>query len=195
MQSHLTVSPWTYGIPRRMENHRTNYKRFLVAGNNNVCESIHQRMCYMPNYEDQTTSQSTTKAQWSTIRHLGNHYNGFYHRSTSVKQIWFNLDSSRLTLSPDLAAKHASANISPEGQQWESTGTMPIANAPTVVGYTTCLLNAQSLSRKRSIMCRASRQLLSRYLQSLKKVRPPLAAIQNAQSSLYPRGQRNLGPN
>ena len=101
----------------------------------------------------------------------------------------------RVVLSPDLAAKHASTNTLPEGQQWESTGTMPTVNAPTVVGYTTRRLNAQSLSRKRSIMCRASRQLLSRYLRSLKRARPLLAATQSVRSSPYHGGQGRLGPN
>jgi hypothetical protein len=83
------------------------------------------------------------------------------------------------SMSLDLAVKHTSMNIFPENLQWESTGTMPIANAPTVEGYTTHLLNAQSLSRKCLIMRRASRQLLSRYLQSLKRAHPPLADIQS----------------
>jgi hypothetical protein len=98
-------------------------------------------------------------------------------------------------VSPDLAAKHASTNISPEGLQLGSTGTMLTANVPTVVEYTTHLLNAQSLSRKHSIMRHASRQLLSRYLQSLRKARPLLAATQSARSSPYHRGQGSLGPN
>jgi len=40
----------------------------------------------MSNYKDQTTSQSTTKAQQNTTRYLGNHHNGFYHRSASIKR-------------------------------------------------------------------------------------------------------------
>jgi hypothetical protein len=103
--------------------------------------------------------------------------------------------STRRVMSPDLAIKHASTNISPEGLQLEPTGTMPIMNAPTVEGYTTHLLNAQSLSHKRSIMHRASRQLLSQYLQSLKKACPLPTNIQNGRSSLYPRGLGNLGLN
>jgi hypothetical protein len=91
----------------------------------------------------------------------------------------------RERMSPDLAIKHTSTSISPKGQQWESTGTTPTANAPTVVGYTTCRLNAQSLSHKRSIMRRASRQLLSQYLLSLRKARPLLAATQSTRSSPY----------
>ena len=98
-------------------------------------------------------------------------------------------------MSLDLAVKHASTNISPEGLQLGSTGTMLTANAPTAVGYTTHLLNAQSLSRKRSITRHASRQLLSRYLQSLRKGRPLLAATQSARSSPYHGGQGSLGPN
>jgi hypothetical protein len=98
-------------------------------------------------------------------------------------------------LSPDLAAKHASTSISPKGQQWESTGTTPTVNAPTVVEYTTRLLNAQSSSRKHSIMHHTSRRILSRYLQSLRKARPLLTTTQSVRSSLYHGGQGNLGPN
>jgi hypothetical protein len=98
-------------------------------------------------------------------------------------------------MSPDLAVKHASMNISPEGQQWESTGTTLTVNAPTVEGYTTHPLNAQSLLHKHSTMRRASRPLLSRHLQSLKRAHPPLATIQNMRLSPYHGGQGNLGPN
>jgi hypothetical protein len=45
-------------------------------------------------------------------------------------------------MSPDLAIKDASTNISPEGLQLGLTGTMPIVNPPTVEGYTTHPLNA-----------------------------------------------------
>jgi hypothetical protein len=99
------------------------------------------------------------------------------------------------SVSPDLAAKHASTNISPKGLQLGSTGTMLTANVPTAVGYTTHLLNAQSLSRKRSTMHRASRRLLSQYLQSLRKAHPPLAATQSARSNPYHGGQGSLSPN
>jgi hypothetical protein len=98
-------------------------------------------------------------------------------------------------MSLDLAVKHTLTSISPEGQKWESTGTTLTMNAPTAVGYTTHLLNVQSLLHKHSTTHRASRQLLSQYLQSLKKACPPLASTQSAQSSLYPRGQGSPGPN
>jgi hypothetical protein len=107
------------------------------------------------------------------------------------QQIW---DASK-SLSPDLAIKHALTNISPGGLQLESTGTMPTVNVPTVEGYTTRRLNAQSLSHKRSIMRRVSRQILSQYLQSLKKAHPPLATTQSARSSPYLGGRGNLDPN
>jgi hypothetical protein len=103
--------------------------------------------------------------------------------------------STRRVMSPDLAVKHTSTNISPGGLQLESTGTMPIVNVPTVVGYTTRLLNAQSSSHKCSTMHRASRRILSRYLQSLRKARPLLATIQSARSNPYHGGQGSLGPN
>ena len=70
--------------------------------------------------------------------------------------------SVRLLL--DLAVKHALMNISPEGQQWELIETMPTTNAPIVVGHTTRLPNAQSLSHKHSIMRCILRQVLSQYL-------------------------------
>jgi hypothetical protein len=121
--------------------------------------------------------------------------------SPPLKKTWPSLcvmqehQSTRRVMSLDLAIKHASTNILPEGQQWESTETMLTANAPTVVGYTTRLLNAQSLSHKRLVMHHASRQILSRYLQSLKKVHPPSANTQNTQSNLYLEGQGNPGLN
>jgi len=107
----------------------------------------------------------------------------------------YTLRRTLVMLSPDLATKHASTNISPRDLQLESTGTTPIMNAPTVAGYTTHLLNAQSSSRKRSIMRRVSRQILSQYLLSLRKARPLLAATQSVRSSPYHGGQGNLGPN
>jgi hypothetical protein len=69
--------------------------------------------------------------------------------------------AATLMLSLDLAIKHTSMNISPEGLQLELTGITLIANAPTVEGYTTHLLNAQSLSHKHLIIRCVSRQILS----------------------------------
>jgi hypothetical protein len=83
-----------------------------------------------------------------------------------------------------------------------STTTPPCAPPPlcsrgarTATATITALRNVLTSSHKRSTMHRASRQLLSRYLQSLKRACPPLANIQSARSSLYHRGQGNLGPN
>jgi hypothetical protein len=45
-------------------------------------------------------------------------------------------------MSPDLAIKHALTNILLENLQLELIGMTPIANVPTVVEYTTHLLNA-----------------------------------------------------
>jgi hypothetical protein len=126
---------------------------------------------------------------------------GTPYASPPSKRTWPSLymmqehQSTRRVMSPDLAAKHTSTNISPGGLQLESTGTMPIANVPTVEGYTTRLLNAQSLSHKCSTMHRASRRILSQYLQSLRKARPLLAATQSAQSNPYRGGQGSLGLN
>jgi hypothetical protein len=83
-----------------------------------------------------------------------------------------------------------------------STTTPPCALPPsrlkgalTAVATVTALCNALTSSHKRSTMCHASRQILSQYLQSLKKVCPLLAATQSARSSPYHGGQGSLGPN
>jgi hypothetical protein len=67
--------------------------------------------------------------------------------------------------------------------------------APTAAATVTALCNALTSSHKRSTIRRASRQILSRYLQSLRKARPLLAATQSVRSSLYHGGQESLGPN
>ena len=100
-----------------------------------------------------------------------------------------------LPVSLDLAVKHASTNISPEDLQLKSTETTLITNAPTMVGYTTHLLNSQSSLCKHSTMRHMLSQLLSWCLQSLKKVRLPPVDTQNAQSSLYPGKLGNLDLN
>ena len=83
-----------------------------------------------------------------------------------------------------------------------STMTPPCARPPshsrgalTAMATVTALRNALTSSLKRSTMHRASKRLLSQYLQSLKKAHPPLAATQSARSSPYLGGQGNLGPN
>jgi hypothetical protein len=67
-----------------------------------------------------------------------------------------------------------------------STTTPPCAPPPshlrgalTAAATVTALRNALTSSHKHSTMRRASRQILSRYLQSLRKVHPLLAATQS----------------
>jgi hypothetical protein len=83
-----------------------------------------------------------------------------------------------------------------------STTTPPCAPPPshsrgalTAAATVTALHNALTSSHKHSTMHRASRQILSQYLQSLRKARPLLAATQSARSSPYHRGQGSLSPN
>jgi hypothetical protein len=83
-----------------------------------------------------------------------------------------------------------------------NTTTLPCAPPPlhskgvlTAMAIATALPSVLASSRKRSTMHCALRQLLSQYLQSLKKAHPPPVGTQNVQSSLYPRGLENLGPN
>ena len=71
-----------------MKNPRTNHKRISLARNDGICQSIHQRMCHLPNYKNITPSQSTSKAQWNPQRTMGNNHNGFHHRPTKVNRIW-----------------------------------------------------------------------------------------------------------
>ena len=67
-----------------------------MAWNHQICQSIYQGMCYLPNYQDTTTSQSPTQTQWNPTGNMGNHHNGFYYRSTNVQRIWQHPYSCRL---------------------------------------------------------------------------------------------------
>jgi hypothetical protein len=81
-----------------------------------------------------------------------------------------------------------------------STTTPPCVPPPsrlrgilTAMAIVTALPSVLASLRKRLTMHHASRQFLVRYLQSLKKACPPLAAIQSMRSSLYLGGLGNPG--
>ena len=99
MQSNLIILQWSNGTPWLIENHRINIIRILVARHYRICQSLHARMCDMPNYKDKTTNQSTNQTKWKSWRNMENNHHGLYHRPPSILTV-IDYHSKAIILSP-----------------------------------------------------------------------------------------------